>query len=111
MNEYSNKIFLSSPNHIRRGRKGEGGNKFENILVQWTPSPSPMLVQSLSLLLVESPGVEEHPEDNDLTEENDCHEVAPAIQAHGYCALELKYSVSLLINIRTSSRNFSSLPA
>ena len=53
--------------------------------------------QSLrSLLLAESPGVEEHPEDNDLTEENDGHEIATTVQAHGYCALELEYSFGLL---------------
>ena len=45
-------------------KKLEGIN-FENILVKWSPSPG----QSLrSLLLTESSGVEEHPEDNDLTE-------------------------------------------
>ena len=81
MNEYSNKNFLSSPNHIRRGRKGEvGRNKFRNISLQLSPATEPL--QLLSFLLVQSSGVEEHPEDNDLSEENDCHEVTPTVQAH-----------------------------
>ena len=117
MNEYSNKIFLSSPNHIRRGRKEEvGGNKFWKIFQ--FPGHQLQPVQSLSLLLTQGSGVEEHPEDDDLTEENDGHEVATAVQADGYFALKLKYSFGLLIRLyvfqdidRTSARNFSSLPA
>ena len=120
MNEYSNKNFLSSPNHIRRGRKGEvGRNKFRNISVQLSPATESL--QLLSFLLAQSSGVEEHPEDDDLTEENDGHEVATAVQADGYFALKLKYSFGLLcglldvlylyrVNV-TSGRNFSGLPA
>ena len=74
--------------------------------------------QLVSLLLIQSPGVEEHPEDNDLTEENDGHEVATAVQAHGYFALKLKYSFGLLIGLdvsyyipMTEGRNFSTVPA
>ena len=81
MNEYSKKNFLSSLNHIRRGRKGEvGRNKFRNISVQLSPATEPL--QLLSFLLVQSSGVEEHPEDNDLSEEDDCHEVTPTVQAY-----------------------------
>ena len=98
MNEYSNKIFLSPPNHIRRGRKGEvEGNTFRNILVQLSPVRA-ISSNSLSrLLLVESSGEEEHSEDDDLTEENDGHQIAAAVQTHRYFALELKHSFGLLL--------------
>ena len=52
---------------------------------------------ALIILLMQGSGVENHPEDDDLTDEDDGHQVAAAVETHRDLGLKLKHGFFLFI--------------